>query len=171
MATSRVNTSVTTKPYLFAPRVFWEKSMRFRLQAVVRPSAALFPRLRGFGASTCLATSLRQCRLGPRTREVRPPRKLPPSYLEELAGVSDVKVPGQLLEQPDGLLLCHFLKASGVVCLAHTTPYRPRSWAQNALKTAFSQPRRSADALGECFSRPRTHPKTVFFKPVSELTP
>ena len=60
MATSLVNTSVTTRPNLLRPRVFWLKSTRSACNRSFGPSAALFPRLLGLGASTCLATSLRR---------------------------------------------------------------------------------------------------------------
>ena len=59
VATSLVKTSVTASPNLLGPRVFWLKSTRSACSLSLGPSAALFPRLRGFGASTCLATSLR----------------------------------------------------------------------------------------------------------------
>ena len=60
VATSRVNTSVTTKPNLLARRVFWLISMRSACSRSFGPSAALFPRLAGLGARICLATSLRR---------------------------------------------------------------------------------------------------------------
>ena len=53
---SLVKTSVTTRPYFLALRVFWEKSIKSACRRLLGPSAALFPRLLGFGASTCLAT-------------------------------------------------------------------------------------------------------------------
>ena len=49
-----------------------------------------------------------QSRRGPRARQVPPVRELPPGDLKELAGIPHVEVPGQLLQQPDGLLLRHF---------------------------------------------------------------
>ena len=39
-----------------------------------------------------------------RARQVPPVRELPPGDLEELAGIPHVEVPGQLLQQPDGLV-------------------------------------------------------------------
>ena len=60
VATSLVNTSVTTRPNLLRARVFWLKSTRSAWSRSFGPSAALFPRLLGLGARTCLATSLRR---------------------------------------------------------------------------------------------------------------
>ena len=96
VAISRVKTSCTTSPYLFRPRVFWLKSTRSACSGSLGPSAADFPRLLGLGARIC------------RTRQVPPVRELSPGDLKELAGIPHVEIPGQLLEQPDGLLLRHF---------------------------------------------------------------
>ena len=76
VATSRVKTSVTTSPYVLGPRVFCEKSTRSAWRRWSGPSATLFPRLLGLGASTCLATSLRRA-VRALSAEVPPVRELP----------------------------------------------------------------------------------------------
>ena len=56
-AASRVKTSITTRPYLVFPRVFWLKSMRSACSRSFGPSAADLPSARGRGACACRPTS------------------------------------------------------------------------------------------------------------------
>ena len=120
VATSRVKTSVTASPNLLRPRVFWEKSTRSACSRSLGPSAALFRRLRGLGASTCRATSLRSASLGPRARQVPPVRELSPGDLVELPRVPHVEIASQLLEE-----LCFFFsRASTRLCSFFTTPHK-----------------------------------------------
>ena len=101
VAISRVKTSCTTTPYLFRPLVFWLKS-------TIEPLGCRLPQTPGLGCQDLPGHVAAQGRSRPCTRQVPPVRELPPGYLKELAGIPHVEVPGQLLEQPDGLLLRHF---------------------------------------------------------------
>ena len=79
-----------------------------RLQPVVGPLRRALPQTPRLGRQHLPGHVAAQSRRGPRTRQVPAVRELPSDDLEELPGVPDVEVPGQLLQQPDGLLLRHF---------------------------------------------------------------
>ena len=79
-----------------------------RLQPVVGPLRRALPQAPRLGRQHLPGHVAAQGRRGPRTRQVPAVRELPSGDLEELPGVPDVEVPGQLLQQPDGLLLRHF---------------------------------------------------------------
>ena len=73
-----------------------------RLEPVVRPLRRALPQAPRLGRQDLPGHIAAQGRSRPRARQV------PPGDLKELAGVPHVEVPGQLLQQPDGLLLRHF---------------------------------------------------------------
>ena len=89
------------------PRVLREVN-QVRLQPVVGPLRRALPQAPRLGRQHLPGHVAAQGRSRPCARQVAPARELPPGDLKKLAGVPHVEVPGQLLQQPDGLLLRHF---------------------------------------------------------------
>ena len=96
------------QPVLVPPPRVLAEVHQVRLQPVVGPLRRTLPQAPGLGRQDLPGHVAAQGRRGPRTRQVPPVRELPPGDLKELAGIPHVEVPGQLLEQPDGLLFRHF---------------------------------------------------------------
>ena len=92
------------------PRVLAEVH-QVRLQPVVGPLRRALPQAPRLGRQDLPGHVAAQGRSRPRARQVTPVRELPRGDLKEFAGVLHVEVPGQLLQQPDGLLLRHVLRA------------------------------------------------------------
>ena len=96
------------QPVLVPPSRVLREIHQVRLQPVVGPLRRTLPQAPWLGCQDLPGHVTAQGRRGSRARQIPPVRELPPGDLEELAGVPHVEVPGQLLQQPDGLLLRHF---------------------------------------------------------------
>ena len=96
------------QPVLVPPPRVLAEVHQVRLQPVVGPLGCRLPQAPWLGCQDLPGHVTAQSRRGPRARQVPAVRELPPGDLKELAGIPHVEVPGQLLQQPDGLLLRHF---------------------------------------------------------------
>ena len=102
------------QPVLVRPSSVLGKIHEVRLQPIVRPLGRRLPQAPRLGCEDLPRHITAQGRLGPCRGEVPPLRKLPAGDLVQLAGITDVEVPGQPPKQLHRVVLRHFYSESSL---------------------------------------------------------